>query len=894
MTDAPGRLATALADRYRLERELGQGGMATVYLAQDLKHARQVAIKVLREDLAASIGGGRFLREIKIAAQLQHPHILPLLDSGEADGFLFFVMPYVKGQSLRERIAREGELPVHEAVRLLTEVVDALVEAHAHGVVHRDIKPDNVMLSGRHALVTDFGVAKAVSEATGRNTVTTAGVALGTPTYMSPEQAAADPLVDHRSDIYSVGVMAYEMLCGRPPFTGTTPQQVLAAHVTATPDPPSRWREAVSPPLEQVILTCLAKRAADRYQTAADLLAALEPLATPSAGVTPVQTRPLAGARARGPWLAGAAALIVATVGFVVLRRPPQTLAVASTTQLTTDRGLYLDPSLSPDGKFIAYAEGPPSEMRIVVRQVEGGRPIPLAPDVPVPQRWPQWSPDGQRIVFASVGGVYVVPALGGTSRRIAAYASEAQALAASPTWSPDGARIAYARFGDLVVQDLASGRADTIFSASSDPGLRTLFDLRWSPDGRWIAAATYNVRFAFSRSDLGNTAFAHIALIPVAGGPVVAPLGDAAAMTISPVWLPDSRHLLWVSNSAGGRDVYELALGRDGRPTGPPTRLTTGLDVHSISLAGDGHTMAYSSYTPSASLWTIALSPRGPVSSRSAVQLTHGTDVIEETLVSPDHRTLLVTSNRTGHSNLFLIPIGGGSATQLTNAGSLDIFRPAWSPDGRQVCFEESPASRIYTIPSAGGVPSLVADSAVDCGWSPDGRSMLLRLGANSSAGPLVIVTREGAGWGPPRPVPGGEGVAFPVWSPDGRWIAYLKTLRDTASTNFFRWAVALLPTEGGTPRLLTPTAGDAPEPTRLRWSDDSREIYYRAVDSTGVGSIWSVPVTGGPSRLLVRFDDPERTGGDNKTFSIVDGMVYTRIMTHESSIGIATLRPR
>ncbi len=245
MTDTT-RLAVALADRYTIDRELGQGGMATVYLAHDLKHDREVAIKVLREDLSASLGSGRFLREIKIAAQLQHPHILPLLDSGEAEGFLYFVMPYVKGQSLRERLAREGELPTGEAVRLTVEVVDALVEAHAHGVVHRDIKPDNVMLSGRHALVTDFGVAKAISEATGRNNVTTLGVAVGTPTYMSPEQAAADPHVDHRSDIYSVGVMAYEMLTGRAPFTGSTPQQVLAAHVTEAPDPVSKRRPAIS------------------------------------------------------------------------------------------------------------------------------------------------------------------------------------------------------------------------------------------------------------------------------------------------------------------------------------------------------------------------------------------------------------------------------------------------------------------------------------------------------------------------------------------------------------------------------------------------------------------------------------------------------------------------
>ncbi len=293
------RLNAALADRYTVERELGSGGMATVYLAEDIKHHRKVAIKVLREDLAASMGAARFLREIEIAAQLQHPNILPLLDSGDADGLLYYVMPYVAGQSLRERIDKEGELPVHEAARLIGEVVDALVEAHAHGVVHRDIKPDNVMLSGRHALVADFGVAKAISEATGRNTVTTLGVAVGTPAYMSPEQAAADPHIDHRSDIYAVGALAYELLTGRPPFVGATPQQVLAAHVTEAAEPVTKRRPAIPVPLETVIMRCLAKRPADRWQTAAELHAALEPFGTPSVGITPTQTAPVRAVRGR-------------------------------------------------------------------------------------------------------------------------------------------------------------------------------------------------------------------------------------------------------------------------------------------------------------------------------------------------------------------------------------------------------------------------------------------------------------------------------------------------------------------------------------------------------------------------------------------------------------------
>jgi eukaryotic-like serine/threonine-protein kinase len=211
--------------------------MATVYLAEDLRHHRQVAVKVLRPELAATLGPERFLQEIETAARLQHPHILPVHDSGEAGGFLYYVMPYVEGESLRARLARQGELPIHDAVKALVEVTDALAYAHGRGVVHRDIKPDNVMLSGRHALVMDFGVAKAVSEATGRQQLTTAGVALGTPAYMAPEQAAAEPHLDHRVDLYALGAMGYELVAGRPPFTGRSSQEVLAAHMTQRPEP---------------------------------------------------------------------------------------------------------------------------------------------------------------------------------------------------------------------------------------------------------------------------------------------------------------------------------------------------------------------------------------------------------------------------------------------------------------------------------------------------------------------------------------------------------------------------------------------------------------------------------------------------------------------------------
>ena len=232
------RLAAALADRYRIERELGAGGMATVYLAQDLKHDRKVAIKVLRPELGASLGPERFLQEIRVAAKLQHPHIVGLLDSGVITNgpgrevLYYYVMPFVEGETLRERLARSGPLPVPEVVRLTAEIADALAKAHKAGVVHRDIKPENILLADGHALVMDFGVAKAVSDATGRQGLTSAGMSLGTPAYMAPEQVAADPRIDHRADLYALGLVAYEMLVGGSPYAATTPQQQMAAHLT--------------------------------------------------------------------------------------------------------------------------------------------------------------------------------------------------------------------------------------------------------------------------------------------------------------------------------------------------------------------------------------------------------------------------------------------------------------------------------------------------------------------------------------------------------------------------------------------------------------------------------------------------------------------------------------
>ncbi|MGH7585591.1 MAG: serine/threonine-protein kinase, partial [Gemmatimonadales bacterium] len=274
MSDPRTRLSAALVGRYELARELGHGGMATVWLAHDLRHGRQVALKVLRPELGAVIGADRFLAEIRTTAHLQHPHILPLFDSGEADGLLFYVMPLIEGESLRDRLDRETQLPVDVAVRLASEVASALDYAHRHGVIHRDIKPENVLLHDGRALVADFGIALAASRA-GGSRMTETGMSLGTPHYMSPEQAMGERELDARSDVYSLGAMAYEMLAGEPPYTGATAQAIVAKVITEKPAPLTTRRDTVPPHVAAAIHRALAKLPADRFGSAAAFAEAL-------------------------------------------------------------------------------------------------------------------------------------------------------------------------------------------------------------------------------------------------------------------------------------------------------------------------------------------------------------------------------------------------------------------------------------------------------------------------------------------------------------------------------------------------------------------------------------------------------------------------------------------
>ncbi len=346
------RIAAALSDRYVLERELGQGGMAVVYLAHDLRHHRRVALKVLRPELAVSLGPERFLHEIRIAAGLQHPHILPVFDSGDASGQLWYTMPYVEGETLRQRMSREKQLPLDDARRIAVQVLSALEYAHAHGIIHRDVKPENILLEGDQAVVADLGIARAIADVGGER-LTATGLAVGTPAYMSPEQACAEPNIDRRTDIYSLGCVLYEMLAGEPPYTGPTPQAIVARRLT---EPPPRLRTIRDAPesLEQAIHRALARNAADRFATARDFARAItevETTAPGSAGTRPATPAP----RRRAPKaLVGAVLLALGlAVVWIAYRRSATAVPPVSATRLAV-----LPFAVRGSGGFSYLAEG--------------------------------------------------------------------------------------------------------------------------------------------------------------------------------------------------------------------------------------------------------------------------------------------------------------------------------------------------------------------------------------------------------------------------------------------------------------------------------------------------------------------------------------------------------
>src|SRR5687768_2692340 len=415
VNDVITRLTSALADRYRMDREIGTGGMASVYLAHDIRHDRDVAIKVLHPDLAAALGASRFLAEIRTTARLQHPHILPLLDSGEADGLLYYVMPFVTGETLRIRLEREHQLPLDDALRIANEVADSLSHAHGFGVIHRDIKPENILLQGGHALVADFGIALAVQSAGGQR-MTQTGLSLGTPQYMSPEQAMGERAIDARSDIYSLGAVTYEMLVGEPPFTGPTVQAIVARLLTEDPREITAQRKAIPEHVEAAVLRALEKIPADRFATAADFCAALRDSSIQTtrtrtsrhSAAPPLTVRNLS----RAPLIASALALLAAgSVGGWAASRVWQpgsanNNSLTVTSILAPPGGAFGEQrslALSPDGQRLAFVFAASDGSRMLwLRRLD--RLDPEAVPRTTGANAPFWSPDGRSLGYFADG----------------------------------------------------------------------------------------------------------------------------------------------------------------------------------------------------------------------------------------------------------------------------------------------------------------------------------------------------------------------------------------------------------------------------------------------------------------------------------------------------------
>jgi eukaryotic-like serine/threonine-protein kinase len=876
MSDASLPFAAALAARgYLLIRELGHGGMATVYLAEDQKHHRQVAVKVLRPELAASVGAERFLREIATTANLRHAHILPLFDSGEAAGYLFYVMPLVEGESLADRLAREKQLALDEALAIAGDVAGALSYAHAHGVVHRDIKPENILLENGDPVVTDFGIARAVSEA-GAGRLTKTGMAVGTPLYMSPEQAAGESGIDGRSDQYSLACVLFHMLAGEPPFTGPNAIAITRQHLVADPPLLSHLRAGIPDSVTCALSTALRKLPGDRFATMDAFVEALRRSVGTASPVGSSRWRP-----------ALVVTLILVVVGGVVAliltRRWTRTAPLPSigrTIQVTREPGLEVDPAISPDGQFVAYAAGPTTNMQIMVRQVSGGRTVQLTHDSAGNHRWPRWSPDGSQLAYQAIDGVYVMPALGGSPRLVArppARSTTITGLAFSFTplvglaWSPDGKRLAVAVAADGLYLVSAQGGELIRLNAPPEP-----HSPAWSPDGTQIAVTSGNPIFVFGMVYFANVGASSLWLVPVDGG---APrqLTDRRAMEGSPQWEPGGRALYFVSDRGGGRDVYRLSLERGSQPE----RLTTGLDAQTITVSGNGARIGYARLQSSTNVWSAPVEPRG-ASTIPLAPVTTGQQTIEQVDVSRDGRWLVFDSNRNGNADLYKQRVAGGEAIQLTS-DSTGEFSPVWSPDGTLIAFHRLVAGQrsLFTVSADGtGLRQVShgARSLLDPSWQPDGKGLAAQHLDATGGGNLAILRLSGVDTTVRTlPIVGD----FAEWSPDGGLIAY-HTID----------GIRVIEPNGDGARLLASNATDETEAFYSAWSPNGQTVYYLARGGAG-WMIRAVPRTGGPSRVLWRFEDPARQPL-GYGFATDGARFYFTLGSHESDLWVLDLKRR
>jgi eukaryotic-like serine/threonine-protein kinase len=862
------RLAAALSDRYRIERELGAGGMATVYLAEDLKHRRSVAVKVLKPELAAVLGADRFVQEITTTAALQHPHILPLFDSGDADGFLFYVMPFIDGETLRSRLDRETQLGVPEAVRIATEVADALHYAHGKGVIHRDIKPENILLHDGRPMVADFGIALAVSAAAGGR-MTETGLSLGTPHYMSPEQATAEREITARSDQYSLASVLYEMLTGNPPHTGASAQQIIMKIITEQPAPVTSLRRSVPGNVAAAVAQALEKLPADRFDSAKAFAEALAnpAFATQSAGMAAPGRLPAALDRRGVVVMVAVAALAIATAAWGLTRPAARSGRTAVTpVWLAVDPphgsfGDFPSPVLSPDGRRIAFFAPDAAGVRqLWVRALDSpvARPVAgTAADEADLSQQPFWSPDGQSLGYFADRALYRVDLDGRAPLRLAD--------APNPrggSWGSNGVIIFVPTSGGVYRLPASGGAAMPITDTTAPPGAVD----RWPfflPDGR---------HFLFYRRMPGTAPTVHVGTL------------DGS----------DVRLVLQVSSRAEYDDGY-LYFRRDGALFAQPfdaRRLalkgTATRVVDEVGVSGaDYRNGAFSAAAGNLVTWNgiharlsrLTVYDAGGRPLRTIGQAGYHLDFA----VEPGEGRVAIerVDAKTALPGIWTIDVASG-LTSLVAAPSEGGGSPRWIPGGRGLLYSTLTAGTLarhsLTTAEVEEIPSLPA-------WitsvTPDGKNALVAAPVAGTGSDIMIVPLDGGGR---RSVylATADNERSAAISPDGAWVAYSSD--ESGRPEIY---VQAFPVPGNKQRV-SDDGGNQPV-----WSADGSVLYYLDRDNVLIGA--SVTRNGsGPAfsrRPLFRAPPLQAATTGRGTFAALgDGTFVFNVLT--DSVTVRTMR--
>jgi serine/threonine-protein kinase len=835
------RSAAALAGRYEIERELGHGGMATVYLASDVRHNRKVALKVLRPELAAVIGAERFLAEIKTTASLQHPHILALHDSGDADGTVFYVMPYVEGESLRDRLARDKQLPVEQALLIARQIANALAYAHRHGVVHRDIKPENIMLQDGQALVADFGIALAVSHTEGATRMTETGMSLGTPHYMSPEQAMGEREITPAADIYALGCVLYEMLTGDPPFTGSTAQAIVARTLTERPRSITAQRHTVPPHVEAAVFTALEKLPADRFASAESFIAALDnPALTlhTHASSTRIATRPDWRARVAIPALVVAA---IATAGFLWSATRPAKVAPVSRYVMEDPPGLDEQAArgvaVSRDGSKLLYA-GPQdpgtTQLWLKARDVEFGRPVSgttFASSF-------TFSPDGESIAFITTDGIVKrIAVTGGAAITLADSAASARGI----TWLEDGSIIYATNLGKVTLQRVSAsgGNPETIYEGvlpgwypTALPGSKgVLFGVcggcTTSGDLAVLDLRTKQVTTIVKGAVMGRyVPTGHVLYVRADGGMLAVPF-DASSLeaTGDPVTVRDS-----VALGANRLPIFDVA------------------DDGTFFMRQGGSIAPVGTYDL---VWIDRSGVETPVDTTFTFKMVVFGNNAGWSL-SPDGSRVAIGRNTDAGDNVWVKQLPNGPLSRVT-FDSTSTFRPRWSRDGKFIIYIARiniGAVLMRKRADGTGVEELIANhggaGVYEAAFTADEKSIVLRTGGtiNQVGGrDISIRTVDDTTLKPLVATAFDEsGIAI---SPDGRWLAYESN--ETGQTEVI---IRPFPDVDGGKWQVSLDGGRAP-----LWSRDGRELFFvnsnRELMSVNVGSGAS-PNNGTPRRLF------------------------------------------